>query len=121
CDGQHFREKMLMTHRGLSGPAILQISSYWEKYGEKPVPIQIDLAPGREITASFSDAGTPRTSSTLRSEFRKFLPARLADRWLDLHAPEKWTNSALAELECQAHAWAITPAGTEGYGKAEVT
>ena len=54
---QQFREKMLITHRGLSGPAILQISSYWKK----PQPILIDLAPGRELTAAFRDPKTPRT------------------------------------------------------------
>jgi predicted Rossmann fold flavoprotein len=117
CDGQQFREKMLITHRGLSGPAILQISSYWNK----PQPINIDLAPQSELTAIFRDPKTPRTMTALRSEFRKILPARLADRWLDHHTPASWTNAALADFEQQAHAWAITPAGTEGYEKAEVT
>src|SRR6202011_3619717 len=55
CAGQQFREKMLVTHRGLSGPAILQISSYWKK----PQPIQIDLAPEREVTAAFCDPRAP--------------------------------------------------------------
>jgi hypothetical protein len=114
---QQFREKMLITHRGLSGPAILQISSYWQK----PQPILIDLAPGRELTVAFRDPQTPRNINTLRSELRNFLPHRLADRWLDLHTPSSWTNQALANLENQAHAWAISPAGTEGYEKAEVT
>jgi predicted Rossmann fold flavoprotein len=117
CDGQQFREKMLITHRGLSGPAILQISSYWKK----PQEIRIDLAPGRELTAKFVNPKTPRTLSALRIEFRQTLPARLADRWLELHAPAAWTNAALAGFEQQAHAWAITPSGTEGYEKAEVT
>jgi predicted Rossmann fold flavoprotein len=112
-----FREKMLVTHRGLSGPAILQISSYWKK----PQPILIDLAPGRELTAAFRDLRTPRTLQTLRTGLRNFLPHRLADRWLDLHTPTSWTNQALADWEKQAHAWAISPAGTEGYEKAEVT
>ena len=117
CDGQQFREKMLITHRGLSGPAVLQISSYWKK----PQEIRIDLAPGSELTAIFRDPKTPRTLTALRSEFRKTLPARLADRWLELHTPASWTNTALADLEQQAHAWTIVPAGTEGYEKAEVT
>lgn len=73
------------------------------------------------MTAIFADPKTPRTLTALRSEFRKTLPARLADRWIELHAPTAWTNSALADLEQQAHAWAITPSGTEGYEKAEVT
>jgi predicted Rossmann fold flavoprotein len=125
CGGQRFREKMLITHRGLSGPAILQISSYWQK----PRSIVIDLAPGSDLTAAFRDLKQPRNASALRAEFRRVVPNRLADRWLDLHVPPErknaqanaWTNSALAELEQQAHAWAITPAGTEGYEKAEVT
>jgi predicted Rossmann fold flavoprotein len=117
CNGQQFREKMLITHRGLSGPAILQISSYWKK----PQQVQIDLAPNVELTAVFRDPQTPRTPAALRSEFRKLLPARFANRWLELHAPASWTNTALAEAEQQAHAWEITPAGTEGFEKAEVT
>jgi predicted Rossmann fold flavoprotein len=117
CDGQQFREKMLITHRGLSGPAILQISSYWKK----PYPILIDLAPTRDVTAAFRDPATPRNLNTLRPELRKFLPHRLSDRWLDAHAPTSWTNQALTDLEKQIHAWTISPAGTEGYEKAEVT
>ena len=124
CAGQQFREKMLVTHRGLSGPAILQASSYWEK----SQPIVIDLAPGLDLTAVFRESSrttptppTPRTLATLRAELRKFLPHRLADRWLDLHAPSSWTNQALVEFETKLHAWAISPSGTEGYEKAEVT
>ena len=117
CDGQQFREKMLITHRGLSGPAILQISSYWKKLH----PIALDLAPDSELTTIFRDPKTPRTLTALRSEFRKTVPARLADRWLEHHAPQSWTNTALSDLEQQAHAWTILPAGTEGYDKAEVT
>jgi predicted Rossmann fold flavoprotein len=117
CDGHNFREKMLITHRGLSGPAILQISSYWKK----PQPIQIDLAPGRDITAAFRHPSTPRHPSSLRAELRKILPNRFADRWLDVNPPAAWTNSALADLERLLHTWPITPAGTEGYDKAEVT
>jgi predicted Rossmann fold flavoprotein len=117
CSGQQFREKMLITHRGLSGPAILQISSYWRQSR----PILIDLAPGSEITAAFHDPKTPRNPGTLRTELRKLLAHRLADRWLDTHAPTSWTNPALADLEKQTHAWTFYPVGTEGYEKAEVT
>jgi predicted Rossmann fold flavoprotein len=117
CNGQQFREKMLITHRGLSGPAILQISSYWKSNQQ----IAMDLAPDREIITAFHDKKTPRTDSTLRSELKKILPHRFADRWLELHPPKAWTNSALDDFERTAHAWAITPAGTEGYDKAEVT
>ncbi len=117
CDGQQFREKMLITHRGLSGPAILQVSSYWKK----PRSIMIDLAPGCEIAKAFHDPAVPRNSVALRTEMRKFLPQRLADRWLDFHAPTYWTNQALADLEKRLHSWTLSPAGTEGYEKAEVT
>jgi predicted Rossmann fold flavoprotein len=130
CDGQQFREKMLITHRGLSGPAILQISSYWQEPRAKVrKPIVIDLVPGSDLTAAFRDLKQPRNLGALRAEFRRVVPNRLADRWLDLHVPPErtnlrtnaWTNSALAELEQHVHSWAITPAGTEGYEKAEVT
>jgi predicted Rossmann fold flavoprotein len=116
-DGQHFGEKILITHRGLSGPAILQISSYWKQ----SLPIFIDLAPGRDVAAAFHDPKTPRDIGTLRAEMRTFLPQRFADRWLDRHAPVSWTNATLADFERRVHAWPITPAGTEGYEKAEVT
>jgi predicted Rossmann fold flavoprotein len=117
CNGQQFREKMLITHRGLSGPAILQISSYWKQ----SQPILIDLVPGSEVTAAFRDPKMPRNLNTLRAELRKLLPQRFADRWLEAHAPTSWTNPALADFEKQMHAWAITPTETEGYEKAEVT
>jgi predicted Rossmann fold flavoprotein len=118
---QHFREKMLITHRGLSGPAILQISSYWNEHREKPRPILIDLAPDREVAAAFRDPAAPRNLNTLRSELHKLMPHRLADSWLNQHAPTSWTNHALTELENKIHNWAVSPAGTEGYEKAEVT
>lgn len=113
---QCFREKMLFTHRGLSGPAILQISSYWKGSGA----ITIDLAPDRDLSASIR-SGPRRDVSTLKSAVRLILPQRLADRWVDLHTPSSWTNHSLDELERQAHNWAIIPDGTEGYDKAEVT
>jgi predicted Rossmann fold flavoprotein len=117
CNGQQFREKMLITHRGLSGPAILQISSYWDK----SKPLQIDLAPETDLTTTFRNPKTPRSLTTLRSELRQILPHRLADRWLEFHTPTSWTNSALAQFEKQAHQWPVAPAGTEGFEKAEVT
>jgi predicted Rossmann fold flavoprotein len=124
CDGQSFREKMLITHRGLSGPAILQISSYWKPGYWKPGREQLvvlDLAPEGEVTASLLQPASPRNVTALRGALQRFLPNRLADRWLDIHTPASWTNVALRELENQIHKWAVLPAGTEGYGKAEVT
>ena len=116
ADHNHFREKMLITHRGLSGPAILQISSYWKPGGA----IRIDLAPEREITAALRD-GKLRDASTARAAIRQVLPSRFADRWLELHPPAAFTNQALSEFENQIHNWSIVPAGTEGFEKAEVT
>ncbi len=114
--GKHsFREKLLFTHRGLSGPAVLQISSYW--HGS---PVTIDIAPERDLTASVRTSSR-RDLSALKSAFRAVLPQRLADRWVELHTPTSWTNHALSELERQAHNWTVTPDGTEGYDKAEVT
>ena len=116
ADHQSFREQMLFTHRGLSGPAILQISSYWEK-GK---PLRIDLAPDREVTTAVRKAKT-RNLSAARAAFLGVLPKRFAERWLDLHAPPTWTNEALDWLERDLHEWVLVPADTEGYEKAEVT
>jgi len=117
CNGRHFREKMLITHRGLSGPAILQISSYWRK----PEFISIDLVPQQAVTVELLEGASPRNIASLRAALRRFIPNRFADRWLDIHAPKSWTNSSLQELERTIHGWTVVPSGTEGYGKAEVT
>ena len=111
-----FREKMLITHRGLSGPAILQISSYWDK-GQ---PIRIDLAPDREITPAIR-ASKVRNMAAAQKALLGILPKRFAERWLEDHAPEAWGNDALAKLEEQLHEWVLIPANTEGYEKAEVS
>jgi predicted Rossmann fold flavoprotein len=103
---QRFREKMLITHRGLSGPAILQISSYWRK-GES---LEIDLAPGRVLDMANAKAAV-----------REVLSARFADRWLEHNGTAGRTKHALAEWERRVHAWQVVPDGTEGFGKAEVT
>jgi len=114
---QQFREKMLITHRGLSGPAILQISSYW-KPGES---LTLDLAPEKDITRHLRTETGGRDLNKAKTAFRAVLADRFADRWLERHAPERWTNPALEELERAAHHWDIMPSGTEGYDKAEVT
>ena len=115
-NGQSFREKMLITHRGLSGPAILQISSYW-KQGET---VRIDLAPERSVAGAIR-ARAVRNMTAARAAFEGILAKRLAERWLELHAPSSWTNQAIEDLERRVHEWEIAPAGTEGYEKAEVT
>jgi len=114
--GASFREKMLITHRGLSGPAILQISSYWER-GK---PITLDLAPGREITSAVQRAKY-RNLSELVAALQCNLPRRFAVRWAELHEPKSLSNFGLEEFEREVHAWSIVPAETEGYEKAEVT
>ena len=131
CGGVSFREKMLITHRGLSGPAILQVSSYWGNGAGEPV--RIDLAPGVEWTAVFhggasgrdgggpTSAGGRRDLAAARTALRKILPTRLADAWLARHEPKDWTNAGLADAEEALHRWEVRPAGTEGYEKAEVT
>jgi predicted Rossmann fold flavoprotein len=119
CGAQQFREMMLITHRGLSGPAILQISSYWNwTTGD---PLSIDLAPGQAWTTPLRDPKAHRDRQAARSALRKVLPARLADRWIEQQAPRDWTNRSLDAWEEGIHRWEVTPAGTEGYQKAEVT
>jgi predicted Rossmann fold flavoprotein len=112
-----FREKMLVTHRGLSGPAMLQVSSYW-RAGEQ---IAIDLAPGLDVMAPLLARNARRDPAAAALAVRAVLPGRMAERWVALHEAADWTNASLAAMERQLHAWRVTPAGTEDYGKAEVT
>jgi predicted Rossmann fold flavoprotein len=112
-----FQEKMLITHRGLSGPAILQVSSYWRP-GEA---VAIDLAPAIKVMAPLLARNARRDATTALQALRAVLPARMAERWITLHPPSNWTNASLDAMEHKLHAWRIMPAGTEGYAKAEVT
>ena len=116
ADGATFREKMLITHRGLSGPAILQASSYW-RAGKA---LTLDLAPGRNVTASIRAAKT-RNLAAMYDVFQGILPKRLAERWVERNHPKALTNAALERFEESAHAWRVIPVATEGYEKAEVT
>jgi len=111
---RHFDENMLVTHRGLSGPSILQISSYWQS----GTPLSLDLAPQQLLTPNSSlHRGLP----TLRAHLRTILPQRLADRLVDIDPPAGWTIHALEDWERRWHHWPITPEITEGFAKAEVT
>jgi len=118
-----FREKMLFTHRGLSGPAVLQISSYWHP-GE---PIELDLAPDYPVIAPLLTSKGRRDRAAVAVALRSVHPARLADRIVELHLPASdastfaLSNATLENLKNTLHRWRITPAGTEGYAKAEVT
>jgi hypothetical protein len=113
-----FREKLLVTHRGLSGPAVLQVSSYWRP-GED---VRIDLAPGREVFAALRAKNARRDSAAAQAALREVLPARMAERWIALatKAPD-WTNAGLDRMERALHEWTVRPGGTEGFAKAEVT
>ncbi len=112
-----FREKMLITHRGLSGPAVLQVSSYW-KAGER---VQFDLVPDAAVFDPMLDARAVRDDNTAYGLLRERLPARMAERWLRLNLPADWKNASIAKLESALHTWTLTPGGDEGYAKAEVT
>ncbi|MFY9903809.1 MAG: NAD(P)/FAD-dependent oxidoreductase [Terriglobales bacterium] len=111
-----FRENMLFTHRGISGPAILQISSYWD--GKEP--IHLDLAPDRDLTAELNVRGN-RDQPSWKTLLREVLPRRFADRWLEVYPLTGNSNRAIAEAERQLHHWEVNPKEAEGYGKAEVT
>jgi predicted Rossmann fold flavoprotein len=112
-----FRDKLLVTHRGLSGPAILQASSYWEPGS----PIAIDFAPAQRVTAPLLAEGAVRDEAAATAAWCSVLPRRLGERLLALAPPARWTNAALDAAERHLHAWPLTPAGTEGFAKAEVT
>ncbi len=111
-----FRENMLFTHHGLSGPAILQISSYWD--GKES--IHLDLAPGRDLAAELRARGQHDPSSW-KSLLREVLPRRFADRWFETYPLAGNSDRNFADAERQLHTWEVKPEGTEGYGKAEVT
>jgi len=115
---QAFRENILFTHRGLSGPAILQISSYWSP-GET---LEIDLLPAKPALAPLAANTDGRELSTILSEH---LPRRFAQSWSARYAAplpyNRYSARQLADIEGRLHAWQLRPAGTEGFAKAEVT
>jgi predicted Rossmann fold flavoprotein len=114
-----FREKMLFTHRGLSGPAILQASSYWRP-GE---PLHVDFAPetSTPLLESLMQPRARRDETAFRQALRIALPQRLAQHIADTAPPEAWSNAALEASERQLRDWHFHPIGTEGFDKAEVT
>jgi len=116
-----FLEDLLFTHRGLSGPAVLQISSYWRD----GTPLTIDFAPGTDVAATLGEAKV-RSRKRVANELAQLVPSRLADAWADQDATlqrpiNEATDRALAALSDRIAQWQITPNGTEGYKKAEVT
>ena len=123
--GITFLEDLLFTHRGLSGPGVLQISSYWQAN----TPIRLNLAPGVDLAAQLSHAKAT-SRKLIANELGTLVPARLADTWV-AQGPmlgHSWqrpiaeaSDKALAALAERLTRWELTPTGTEGYKKAEVT
>ncbi|HEY4253358.1 MAG TPA: NAD(P)/FAD-dependent oxidoreductase [Roseomonas sp.] len=116
-----FREAMLFTHRGLSGPAILQASSYW-RAGE---PLLLDLLPGQDALAMLLEAKRARPKAEARNALAGLLPQRLATALADAHLPPRimaeQPDRVLRALAERLARWRLIPSGTEGYAKAEVT
>lgn len=120
-NGMTFAEDLLFTHRGLSGPGVLQISSYWQP----GTPIRLNLAPEVNLPAALG-AAKQRSRKLLANELATLVPSRLADAWV--HQDKEWQrpvsetgDKALARLAEHLSRWEITPTGSEGYKKAEVT
>ena len=116
-----FTDALLFTHKGLSGPAILQLSSYW-RAGQ---PVAIDLLPHVRLNEAISKWKCARPKAELKTLLREHLPERLVHVLLQLHGPSRPVRQ-LTEADGEAlarivHGWQIRPAGTEGYAKAEVT
>jgi predicted Rossmann fold flavoprotein len=119
CNGGRFRENLLFTHRGLSGPAILQISSFWDG----KAPLSIDLLPGMDAAQWL--CGDAASSVQLPNFLAERLPKRFAQQWCAAHAlllPMKQLGERrLREVASALHDWRVLPSGTLGYQKAEVT
>ena len=121
CMGASFMENLLFTHKGLSGPAILQVSSHWQE-GER---VHIDLLPGVDLLAHLKEQRDARPKADLQTVLSALLPRSFVKAMCETSLP----NRAMAELSQQsltavAHAlkdWSVTPDGTEGYRTAEVT
>ncbi|HEX4882980.1 MAG TPA: NAD(P)/FAD-dependent oxidoreductase [Casimicrobiaceae bacterium] len=118
CDGGRFRENLLFTHRGLSGPAILQISSYWDGR----TPLAIDLLPGTDVRRWLA---SERSAVRLDTLLAQRLPKRFAHAFCEAHGVARpLAEVSAAKREAIAHAlsrWQVLPSGTLGWNKAEVT
>jgi predicted Rossmann fold flavoprotein len=116
-----FREKILVTHRGLSGPAVLQASSYWQPGQPLTVDFAPQLASGSALFAPLLENGARRDPIALKQALHAILPQRLAGFLADEAAPPGWSNAALEACERKLRRWQFHPLGTEGFDKAEVT
>lgn len=114
-----FRGNVLFTHRGMSGPAALQSSSYWKKGSS----LLVDLFPDKDINAVFLEERGSRME--LKTLLGRYVPKRFAETWCDLYAPSKpvkqYSDKDLRSIAEHLHAWEIRPEGLEGYDNAEVT
>ncbi|GGC02224.1 hypothetical protein GCM10011352_30540 [Marinobacterium zhoushanense] len=121
CRGQRFREALLFTHRGLSGPAILQISSYWQPGDE----IEIDLFPELDMLEWFKQQREARPRADLQTVLATLMSKRvvqaLCEHWQFSGHMADLGNKVLEQIAEQLHHWRIKPSGTEGYRTAEVT
>lgn len=122
CHSKKFRENILFTHQGLSGPAILQISSYWKAND----PIQINLFPELEIEKVLLAEKQNQNRSTLKNFLAQFLPKRFLEIWTELQKIDpkpllKYSDPELHRIAESLHAWTVHPARLGGYDKAEVT
>jgi predicted Rossmann fold flavoprotein len=119
CDGRRFRENILITHRGLSGPAILQISSYWRP----ALSVAINLLPDHDALQLLREH--ENREITLANFLSELLPRRFALAWCALNFPsqplKRYTPREFVDIAHKLNHWEIVPAGTEGYRKAEVT
>jgi predicted Rossmann fold flavoprotein len=121
CNGQSFRENLLFTHRGLSGPAMLQISSYWQPGDE----LVIDLLPGLDALGWLQEQALARPNIELKTlladVFTRKLAVLLCDSWFASRALKQYAPAELREVAERLGSWRLVPAGTEGYRTAEVT
>ncbi len=121
CGGQSFREAVLFTHRGLSGPAILQISNYWRR-GQ---PITINLLPDMNLAETISRRQKTHPDTTLKSVLKAWLPKRLVQHFLappfDTKKLKQFSADEIAAIARAFQAWEIFPTDTDGFKKAEVT
>jgi predicted Rossmann fold flavoprotein len=123
CRGRHFRDAMLFTHTGLSGPAILQISNYWEP----GVPISINLLPECDLTELIPQWQKERPKAELKTLIGERLTKRLAEKWLELAGAggnkpvSQYSKKEIAAISGRFHQWRLVPSGTSGYRVAEVT
>jgi predicted Rossmann fold flavoprotein len=121
CNKRKIRESILFTHRGLSGPAVLQLSSYWQQ-GDT---LEIDLLPDLDLNQHFKEQKKLRPKAMIKTILSERLPNRLAQRLCELWVENKPLNQVpdkeLKHLSMIFHHWKIKPKGTEGYATAEVT